>query len=128
MEKTFPSRRSQSWETAPKRLESSPEEYLRKKFACRFITRIIMAASTAREVLVSIRFIIISRTVVMSWEEMSAQSMNTAVPMSRTELRLCSTKPVSARLRFVISMPKNTVVSVSAPSATMSPPLRQFLR
>ena len=57
-----------------------------------------------------------------------AQSMNRAVPISRTLLPLRSTKPVSARLMFVITMPKRTVSSVSPSSTTKSPALRQFLR
>ena len=114
VEKTLPSRRLQSWLTAPERLESSPEEYLRKKFAGRFMMRIMIAASTDSEVLISMRFIMSSRTVEMSWPERMAVSRKTAVPARRFILPLSSTKPVSTRLMGVTTMPKTVTSSVMA--------------
>ena len=125
-EKTLPRSRLHSWLTASARLDSSPEAYLRKKFAGRFIRRIIIAASTLREVLISTRFIISSRTAPISWDETMAQTMNTAVPASSPVLPLSRTKPVSRRVMRRIGMPKSVTRSVSAISSTKSPVLRQF--
>ena len=99
---------------------------MRKKFAGRFIRRIIIAASTLREVLISTRFIISSRTAPISWDETMAQTMNTAVPASSPVLPLSRTKPVSRRVMRRIGMPKSVTRSVSAISSTKSPVLRQF--
>ena len=90
--------------------------------------RIIMAASTASEVLISMRFIISAFEASMSCEERIAQIMNTAVPISRETSPLSSTKPVSARVILVCSRPSVTTARLSAISTTKSPVLRQSLR
>ena len=128
MESTLPSSSVHSWLTAPERLESSPEEYRRKKFAGRFMMRIMIAASTESEVLISMRFIISSRTVEMSWLEMMAVTMKIAVPPSRFMLPLFSTKSVSTRLMGVMTMPKAVTSSVMPMRATQSPTSRQSVR
>ena len=117
MEKTLPSSSVHSWLTAPERLDSSPEEYLRKKFAGRFMMRIMIAASTDREVLISRRLIIRSRTAEMSWLETMVVNRNTAVPARSAMFPLSRTKPVSTRLMGVITMPKSVTISVMTMSA-----------
>ena len=78
-----------------------------------FMTRIIMAASVEREVLISTRFIISSLTTPIIWEATMAETMNTAVPSSRERLPLSRTKPVRARVILVISRPSRMGSSVS---------------
>ena len=90
--------------------------------------RIMIAASTEREVLISMRFIISSRTVEMSWLEMMAVSRKIAVPARRFRLPLSSTKPVSTRLMGVMTMPKAVTRSVMPMSAAQSPMSRQSVR
>ena len=90
--------------------------------------RDIMAASTEREVFVSTRSIMSARTVSISWEEMSALIMKSAVPRSRETFSLSSTNPVRARVMLVISIPNTVVTSVRMTSDTMSPVLMQFFR
>ena len=72
-----------------------------------------MDASTDSDVFSSIRFIISSRTVVMSWVEIMAVSINTAVPISSIVLPLSRTEPVKARVIFGLSMPNSVASSVS---------------
>ena len=98
--------------TDSKRLESSPEAYFRKKFAGRFMTRIIMAASTDSEVFSEIRFIISSRTVVMSCVAIMEHSRKEAVPARNMTLPLSSTVPVSTPARRGLNMPKRVISSV----------------
>ena len=76
--------------------------------------RIIIAASTASEVLISMRFIISCLEASMSCEARIAEIMNTAVPHRRGTFVLSRTKPVSARVIFVSSRPSSVVASVSA--------------
>ena len=111
-----------------RRLESSPEEYFRKKLAGRFITRIISAASTEREVLISMRFMARSFTVEISWWEITQQTMKTAVPSSSGTLPLLSTKPVRDFVTGVSSMPTSTTSRDSAPMSTASLRSRQSFR
>ena len=127
VEKTLPSR-LQSWFTEPERLDSSPEEYLRKKFAGRFKIRIMTAASTDREVLSSMRSIVSSRTLLMSWLAMMEVSRKTAVPTSRDVFPLSSTKPVSTRVMGVAAMPKSVTRSVMPMIAVKSPMSRHPIR
>ena len=92
------------------------------------MTRIIIAASTESEVLISRRFIISARTPSSSCVETMTESVNAAVPSSSERFLLCSTKPVSALLALVISMPTSVAAKVSTTMETMSPALRHSAR
>ena len=83
----MPSSSPHSWLTASRRLDSSPEEYCRKKRGGRFITRDMTAASTDSEVLISSRPMLRERTVSMSSDEIVTLTRNIAVPISMGILR-----------------------------------------
>ena len=96
--------------------------------AGRFSTRIISAASTDSEVLISMRFIISARTTEISCCETMTVIMKAAVPSSSVPLPLSSTNPVSALVMLVISMPKSVPMNVSPTRVTISPLFRHSVR
>ena len=96
--------------------------------AGRFSTRIIIAASTESEVLISIRFIIRDRTTAINCCETITVIIKAAVPSRSVPLPLSSTKPVNALVMLVISMPKTVPISVRPTKVTISPVFRQSVR
>ena len=82
--------------TESMRLESSPEENLRKKFMGMDRSRIITEASTAMDVLVEILSIKRVRTALISWEANADASRKIAIPARREGLLLSRTGPVTA--------------------------------
>ena len=72
-----------------------------------------MDASTDNEVFSWMRFIISSRTVLISWVETIAESMKTAVPISSMTLPLSRTGPVNVRVVCGPIIPSSVATNVS---------------
>ena len=101
---------------------SSPGLYLRKKLAGRESRRIIMEASTPREVLAFSRVWIIPLTLPISRLESSTHTMQIAMASSASVRPLVSTGPVSVRVIWGMSSP--TSVTASVPAAIITASLR----
>ena len=87
-----------------------------------------MAASRATDALVPILLIISCLAALMSCVDRITEIMNTAVPIRRETFLLSSTKPVRARVMFVISRPRIVTASVRKQSSTKSPVFRRSFR
>ena len=110
----------------PARLDSSPEENLRKKLTGRDRMRIITDASTAWEVRVLIRSIRSVRTSPISCVEKAAHSRNTATPISRFMFRLLRTVPVTRPYTRGSIMPTSWTASVASTIRNKSPRVMLF--
>ena len=90
--------------------------------------RIIMAASMDSEALIPIRLIIICREVLIRTDAKIVEIMNTAVPIRSGTSPLSSTNPVSARVIFVISIPRSVTTSERPKKRAKSSVFRESLR
>ena len=100
--------------TLEARLESSPEEYFRKKLTGRDRIRIITEASTATEVFVLIRSVsrLFTRSII--WEAKALAMRKAPMPSIRVMFRLFSTEPVSRSPMRGSMKPTSVTASVAA--------------
>ena len=112
---------SQMERTLVARLDSSPEEYFRKKLTGRERIRMMTEASTAIEVRVLIRFISSVRIRSISLAAKAEDSRNTPMPASRFRFRLCSTVPVTSPMTCGSIMPTSTASRETRMISTRSP-------
>ena len=107
--------------TLPARLDSSPEENLRKKLTGRDRIRIITDASTACDVFVLIRSISRFFTRLISWLAKALLSRNTAIPIIRLIFRVFMTFPVTRLYTLGSIMPTSTTARDAIAIRMMSP-------
>ena len=107
--------------TLPARLDSSPEEYLRKKLTGRDRMRIITEACTAWEVLVLIRCIKRLRTRPISWAAKALVRRNTPTPAIRFILWPSRILPVTRLYTRGSIIPTSCTARVASTITTRSP-------